>query len=104
MPIGIYEAFRAMDGSGAMMKGKEISKTDAATLRKFGGDVVICGDDLKSNRKIAQEIEATVGPYVRHVPHISSGALALPHFQQLNPPPVGHTFYETEFRRVKGKI
>ena len=102
MSIGIHKAIRVMDGSGAIKKSMDISKTEAIRLRMIGDDVVVCGDDLKSNRKIAQEIEAAVGPYVRHVPHISSGVLALPHFQQLNPPPVGHTFYEAEFRRVKG--
>ena len=61
-----------------------------------GENVVVCGDDLKANRRLAERIEAAVGPYIRSAPHKHyAGTRALPHFQQQDPEHQGHTFYET---------
>ncbi|HJT78234.1 MAG TPA: hypothetical protein VJ739_13605, partial [Gemmataceae bacterium] len=61
-----------------------------------GQNVVVCRDDLKANRRRADQIEAAIGPYVRSAPHRqSAGARALPHFQQQDEDHEGHTFYET---------
>lgn len=104
MTSRIYEAIRNLDTTGAVQKGKEIDKAAAILRRKSALDVVICGYDLRSNRETAKEIEAAVGTYMRHPPHASSGLNALPHFQQLNPPPEGHTFYEAATRKIKGSV
>lgn len=79
----------------------EIDKSTAVALRKSDRDVVVCGDDLGMNIDVAKEIEAMIGAYDNHVPHSSSGPAALPHFQQRNPPPAGHTFYETPKRKAR---
>jgi hypothetical protein len=58
--------------------------------------VVVCGDDINVNRRLAEQIEGAVGPYVRMAPHRrGAGPRALPHFQQQAPDHEGHTFYET---------
>jgi hypothetical protein len=101
MASRIYEAVRLTDGTGAVLRGNEIDRSAAVTRRKTGLDVVICGDELRSNREFAKDIESAVGTYSRHAPHASSGPDALPHFQQLNPPPEGHAFYETTTRKVR---
>jgi hypothetical protein len=68
----------------------------AVARRQAGQDVVVCGDDTDVNRRLAEQIEARVGPYVRSAPHKrSAGPRALPHFQQQSPTATGHTFYET---------
>lgn len=92
----IHLATRAMDGSGAVIKGAELNKADAVSHRRTGGDVIVCGDDTAGNRQLALSIEAAVGPWLRQQKHKhSAGPLALLHFQQRQPPPQGHTFYET---------
>jgi len=95
-PATIHEADRATGPSGAVVRGAEIA-FDAAVARRVAGlDVVVCGDDLATNRDLAQRIEAAVGPYLRMAPHRrSAGRRALPHFQQQDPDHPGHTLYET---------
>ena len=98
----IHEATLASGPSGGVIRGREITQTAAIALRQAGLDIVVCGDDIKMNRTQAQTIEAAVGPYQRHVPHRQkTGPWALPHFQQLNPPPEGHSFYETTNRKSR---
>ena len=64
--------------------------------------MVICGDSIAENRRIAFRIEEAVGRSERQVPHlITAGPEALPHFQQESKNPQGHTFYETPKRKAK---
>jgi len=51
--------------------------------RQAEKNVVVCGQDLKVNRRQAEQIEAAIGPYVGSIPHRQlAGPRALPHFQQ----------------------
>lgn len=91
-----HSATTAADGTGAVIKGPEIREADAISKRRSGHDVVICGNDTAANRQMALTIEQAIGPWMRQQKHQwSAGPMALPHFQQRNPPPHGHTFYET---------
>jgi len=92
----IHEAERGSGASGGVVRGAEISPEEAVARRQTGEDVVVCGPDTDANRRLAEQIESRVGPYVRSAPHKrSAGPRALPHFQQQNPTVAGHTFYET---------
>jgi hypothetical protein len=92
----LHEAELASGASGGVIRGAEIDVGAAVERRRAGKNVVVCGDDLKANRRQAEQIEAAVGPYVRSVPHKdSAGPRALPHFQQQDESHEGHTFYET---------
>src|SRR6185369_2413404 len=96
----IHEAERASGPSGAVLWGAEIDFAAAVARRQAGVDVVVRGDDIDVNRRLALQIESAVGPALRGVPHrFTAGPLALPHFQQVTPPPDGHTFYETDRRK-----
>jgi hypothetical protein len=100
----LHEAERLAGPSGGVLRGAEIERAMAILRRRSGLDVVVCGADIKANRALAASIESAVGPCRRGVPHSRhAGPLALPHFQQATPPPVGHTFYETENRKAKKK-
>jgi hypothetical protein len=101
-PPTIHEAELASRPSGAVLWGSEIDFARAVARRQASQDVVVRGDDLNANRALAQAIEAAVGPYMRGTPHKhSAGPMALPHFQQITPPPEGHTFYETDKRKAR---
>jgi hypothetical protein len=92
----IHEAELASGASGAVIRGIEIDMATAVARRHRGENVVVCGDDLKANRRLAERIEAAVGPCIRSAPHKHhAGTRALPHFQQQNPEHEGHAFYET---------
>ena len=97
----VHEATLASGSSGGVYKGREIAFDAAVNRRKTGEDVVVCGDDLGANRRLARRIEETVGPAVREPPHREAGPQALPHYQQEKRPPEGHTFYETDKRKAK---
>jgi hypothetical protein len=100
----IHEAERASGPSGAVLWGAEIDIATAVARRQIGLDVVVRGNNLEANRRLALQIESAVGPAKRGVPHkLSAGPLALPHFQQVSPPPGGHTFYETDKRKARKK-
>ena len=100
----IHEAELASGPSGAVLWGPEIEVAAAAARRTAGLDVVVRGDETDANRRLASQIESAVGPVVRGVPHRkSAGPLALAHFQQVTPPPGGHTFYETDKRKARKK-
>jgi hypothetical protein len=94
-PPRIYEAKLAPGPSGVVFKGREIDETTALAERRASRDIVVCGDDVDANRNQARAIESAVGACKRHDPHVHAGLHALPHYQQDNPPPSGHTFYET---------
>ena len=98
----IHEAELAHGQSGGVIRGLPISFAAAVIRRKQGQNVVVCGDILKTNRGAAQQIEASVGPYLRSLPHKhQAGARALPHFQQQDQDIEGHTFYETGTQKAE---
>jgi hypothetical protein len=80
---------------GAVIKGKQITQPEAEARRKVGEDVVVCGDDIAANRRLAQTIETNANGLVKRcIPHESAGPRSLPHYQPVSRPPEGHTFYE----------
>ena len=89
-----------LGSQGRVIRGPEITETEAADERQAGRDIVVCGDDQKANRRRANRVEKAVGPCKRQDPHRSAGPYALPHFQQETPPPEGHSFYETTHRKA----
>lgn len=97
----IHEAVRASGPLGAVLSGAVIDFNAAVARRQTGLDVVVCGEDVAANRRLAGAIEAAVGTCQRSDPHRRAGPLALPHFQQDTPPPEGHTFYETPHRKAR---
>lgn len=98
----IHEPHRIHDGSGGVSAGRVIDEATAIQVRQQHGDVVVCGKDEKVNRQQALTIEAAVGTWLRQHKHTNSaGPQALPHFQQRNPPPDGHTFYETKGAKAR---
>jgi hypothetical protein len=97
-PPTIHKATRA--GLGRVVRGEAITEAEAVAERKAGMDVVVCGPDGRSNRNTAQRIENAVGPNRRQDPHASAGPYALPHFQPMNRPPDGHTFYEPQGKKA----
>ena len=99
----IHEAALAPGASGLVEWGKELTQAEASDRRKQGLDVVVRGPDRVKNRQIAEAVELAVGPYQVDPPHVSAGPLSLPHCQQLNQPPFGHCFYETDKRKAKKK-
>jgi hypothetical protein len=99
----IHEADLASGPTGAVVRGAEIDVAAAIARRQAGGNVVVCGDDTDANRRLAQRIEAAVGPCQRSDPHKKAGPHALPHYQPVTRPPEGHTFYETPRRKSRRK-
>ena len=100
----VHEAERASGPSGAILHGAELDLPAAVARRQGGLDVVVRGNDTDANRRLAETIEAAVGPTpTRQTPHRRAGPLALPHCQQDEQPPEGHTFYETERRKARRK-
>jgi hypothetical protein len=95
----IFEASLRSDGS--VVRGRQISQTEAEGQRKSGKDVVICGPSLSANRRLAGIIEQSAnGSAKRCPPHATAGPAALPHWQPDPRPPQGHTFYETPRRKA----
>ncbi len=93
--------FTAIRGSlGRVIRGREISDTEAVLERLAGRDIVVCGPILNANRNLARSIEAQAGPYLISAPHKDAGPYVLPHYQPDPRPPAGHTFYETEHRKA----
>lgn len=98
----IYEATCATDGSDAVIRGAELTQGQAVARRTAGGDIVVCGSDTMRNDRLAHDIEiAAAGgrSIVYHPPHL--GPQSLPHWQQTVPPPVGHSFHETNRRQAR---
>ncbi len=94
----IYEATCATDGSGAVDRGKQLTRAEAEARRKAGHDIVVCGPNEGANWHLSRAIEAAVSPTGQkpkaHGPHL--GAESLPHWQQGGGSPAGHSFYETQ--------
>jgi hypothetical protein len=101
----IHEADLEAGPSGRVLRGSEIDFQGAVARRQRGENIVVCGDEVVGNRRLASQIETAVGPCKRADPHIRhAGAYALPHYQQAarTPPgPAGHTFYETARRKAR---
>jgi hypothetical protein len=95
----IYEA--SLGGQGAVVKGNQISQTQAESLRKQGTDVVVCGPNHKANLTLAKQIERNAnGSDQLCPPHKNAGPHALPHCHPVSRHPAGHTFYETDKRKA----
>ena len=100
-PPSVHEAACARDGTGAVRRGRVLTRAEAISHRQNGGDVVVCGPDTFANYREARAIESAVGPCIPDGPHLDvAGTLALPHFQQRAAPPAGHSFYETHIRKA----
>lgn len=100
MVVSIHSA--TLGGSGEVRRGQVLSETEAILERKGGRNVVVCGNDLATNRATADRIETSAnGVSKRCPPHVNAGPNALPHFQPKSRPPTGHTFYETDKRKAK---
>jgi hypothetical protein len=99
----LREASLASGPSGFVDAGATLTFDEAVKRRAAGLDVVVCGDDLAENRRLAASLEAAVGQAPRpQPPHKSSaGPRALPHFHQRSRVPPGHTFYETPNLRAR---
>src|SRR4051794_25376293 len=102
-PAAVPQIHEAVLGvNGAVKKGKPISQAQAEARRKAGHDVVVCGGELRENRRTAFLIETRAnGAVKRCPPHPNPGPQSLPHFQPDPRPPEGHTFYETPNRKAR---
>src|SRR5947199_10426518 len=97
----VSRIFTATRGSlGKVIRGTEITEAEAVAERRAGGDIVVCDGAPRANRNLARRIESAVGPCKRQHPHRRAGPYALPHYQQITPPPEGHSFYETANRKA----
>jgi hypothetical protein len=85
---------------GRVVRGVEITEAEAVLERRAGRDIVVIDGAPRENRAVARRIEDAVGPNRRQDPHESAGPYALPHFQQLQQPPLGHSFYETAGKKA----
>ena len=93
----------SLEPDGGVRKIKPISIRDAIDVRRQGGDVVVSGGDMASNRELARMIEEQAsGRWKRCPPHANAGRHALPHYQPEVRGPTGHTFYETTNRQARG--
>src|SRR6266480_6380392 len=93
--------FKATRGSlGRVVRGQEITEAEAVAERQAGGDIVVCEGTTRANRDLARRIESAVGPCFRQDAHDEAGPYALPHWQQIDPPPEGHSFYETNGKKA----
>lgn len=91
------------DQVGRWSGGDALTFEEAVHRRRGGEDIVVRGDDLAGNRRLAGQVEAAVGPATRpQPPHTySAGPHALPHFHQLSRSPDGHSFCETKNRKAR---
>jgi hypothetical protein len=97
----IHEAELASGPSGAVEYAAEIDFAAAVARRMAGSNVVVRGEDVDANRRLASAIESAVGVCIRGDPHPGAGPPALPHYQPQSRPPDGHTFYETSRRKAR---
>ncbi len=97
-PVRICTAVRG--NLGRVIRGAAITEAQAVLERRAGHDIVVCDGAPRESRAVARRIEDAVGPNERQDPHRSAGPYALPHFQQLRQPPLGHSFYETAGKKA----
>ena len=69
---------RAILTGGGVEAGEEISREIAIQERPSGHDVVVCGEDTRTNRRLAAEIEDEVGPKAHHEPPSSGRPTVAP--------------------------
>jgi hypothetical protein len=94
----IHKATRG--SQGRVIRGAELTETEAIAEYAAGYDVVVCGGSTKENRALARKIANAVGPNTLQTPHKHAGPYALPHVQPDPRPPEGHVFYETDHKKV----
>ena len=99
----IHEAELGLGPFGFVLRSDEIDFDSAVARRRAGEDVVVCGEDVDENRRLARAIESAVGSCQRSEPHSEAGLHSLPHYQPDPRPPLGHTFYETARRKARRK-
>ncbi len=98
----VHEAELLPGPSGAVERGRELTRDEAIARRRDGLDIVACGDETRANRSLARGVEAVVGPPTRaQPPEPKAGPLALPHFHQQTRDPEGRAFYETDKRKAR---
>jgi hypothetical protein len=97
----IHEATLVSGPSGGVEYGGELTVAEAILRRRQGLDIVVRGPNQRQNRYKAKEIEEAVGPATHHDPHPRAGNFALPHWQQANHNPPGHSFYERGDRKAR---
>lgn len=95
--------YRASLGTGGdVIRGDQITETEAIAERQAGKDVVVCGENMMDNRDVAERIEQKANGACKPCPpHHAMGPGAMFHFQPDPRPPEGHTFYETATRKSK---
>ena len=69
--VSADQATLASGPSGAVLKGAEIDLATAIARRLAGLDIVVCGDNVKANRRVAETIENAVGPSEKQKPRRS---------------------------------
>ena len=98
MAAVIHEASQGPDGK--VFREAMIAEADAVALRRAELDIVVCGDETAENCALARAIETAAGKCYHDGPHERiAGPFALPHWQQDQPPPAGHSFYETHAKK-----
>jgi len=82
---------------GVRIRGNPLTLEEATAERTAGRDVVVCGDNLRTNCQLAEKIEcaATDRHFKFDFAHTNRGTRALPHFQSLDRKRGGHTFFES---------
>jgi hypothetical protein len=97
----VYEAERLSGPDGAVQRGDApITEDEAIARLKGGGDIVVCSDIRRANRRKAQELtEAAFGNSEEDAPH--GGRMALPHFHPASRTPDVHAFFEAPPRHAK---
>lgn len=65
----IHEAELASGPSGAVIWGPLLSQEQAVARRQRGHDIIVRGEALADNRRVAREVESAVAPAELHQPH-----------------------------------
>ena len=78
------------------MRCAEITEYDAILERLAGRDIVVCGGLHRKGAPSPAASKLLWDPVYDTRPTRVRGPRALPHFQPLNRPPDGHSFYETD--------
>lgn len=103
-PVGVYAAERQPGPDGAVERGEvPISDDEAVLLLQNGHDIVVCGDDRRTNRNKARELmDRAFNDHLEEAPH--NGVMALPHFHPPGHDPEGiHAFYDAPPRHARKK-
>jgi hypothetical protein len=101
--VSAPKPYKAVLGTmGEVIKGAEVSVSEAISQRRQGTDIVVCGESIRENMLLAQHIEnsATGGKFKFHTAHRKTGIHALSHFQPEPRGLEGHTFFEAPPHRL----